>query len=157
MLKKRFRIRCDRRGVSEVVGALLMMGVILAAAIVYLSFAVNQTSMQSSTIADVLKRARENQEQLISLVYYYVDYVNESMEVHMLIYNYGTHDVIVSQSIALTASGYEMIADLAPNLFGRKQLVDAVFTNPLPEQPTEIVFVTQTGAVYAFTLTNSGG
>jgi len=130
-----------------------MMGVILAAAIVYLSFAVNQTSMQSSTIADVLKRARENQEQLISLVYYYVD----GDQVHIFIYNYGTHDVIVSQSIALTTSNYEMIADLAPNHFPRKTLVETVFTNPLSEQPTEIVFVTQSGAVYALTLTNYGG
>jgi flagellin-like protein len=147
------RLRRDRRGVSEVVGAVLIMGIVLAAAIGYLSYAMSQTSMQGSTIADLLKRARESQGQLFSIVYTYRD----GSDIHLLIYNYGKIDVILGQAYVIGETDEEVAAvTVVPNFFERKTLVDAYFTNPLSHDPTQLLMVSKSGAVYLFDISVPG-
>jgi flagellin-like protein len=159
---KRIRLSHSEKAISEVVGAIIMMGIILAAAVVYFSYAVNQTSTQSSTIADILKQARENQEQLISLVYF--EYNSDSNQAHLFIYNYGTVDVVLDPTqpaLAVAADGsvQKLTGDnmLVPTEFPPHELHEAIFLNPFSTLPSEVVFIPQGGMPFALELSSPGG
>lgn len=82
----------DRRAASEVIGALLIMAVTMAVAIVYAAQWSSHSQMQAASIADVLRERAKAQRQLLTLSYHYYD-GNGNLRAY--IYNFGSEDSTV--------------------------------------------------------------
>ncbi|MEM4143985.1 MAG: hypothetical protein QW445_07610 [Candidatus Bathyarchaeia archaeon] len=93
-----------RRGASEIVGALIILGITMAMAVSYVSLSAMKVDTQMSSFADIIRARAKAQNQLLSLSYYYQD---SNMKLHLFIYNAGKEDAAVSK-LFVGAARYDM-------------------------------------------------
>lgn len=148
---KSFRLsKRSRLGLSEVIGAILILIIVLAVGIAFILFSMQQMSTQASSIADILKRARENQNQLLSLVYFYF----EGSKVHLYVYNYGTMNITVEKAYSIVDETAEEVA-ITPETFPAQTLIEATFNFTTEQPPSELVILSTTGAAFSIKFTGA--
>lgn len=134
-----------KRGLSEIVGALLVSSIIIAMAVAWVAWESPTLTKQTLSIIEVIRAVEKRQSQLLSLLYYY-----RSSEVNpkllLYIYNYGRVPATIKNVYikgVLIAHERLIVKDAAS---GR------IITNYLIE-PRETVEVTVLGAPVEDTLT----
>jgi len=78
----------SKRGVSEVLGAILIALIVAAMSATYVMMEASQSAKKTMSIVDLIRAAEKRQKQLLSLTYYYKQ--NNSLKLY--IYNYGEED-----------------------------------------------------------------
>jgi len=144
----------DDRGVSEILGAILVFAVVFASSVAYLSVEMRRAKGEVAGITDLVRAAEHRQAQLLSLVYY-----SENRETGLLrvyIFNYGTENAEVYQMYI----GTERVEALAVRDSFTGAPLDSLPPRTLAEislqAPTENIFdftlVTRWKAVYSWRL-----
>lgn len=83
-----------RRGVSEVLGAILIAVMVISMSTAYALWAGQASQRQAMSIADIIRAAERRQRQLLSLTYAYRD---GQSRVHLYVYNFGSEASTVSR------------------------------------------------------------
>lgn len=140
------------RAVSEVVGVLLVVAIIVAASVAYLTYGVHSMGSQSSALTDAMRQAQKRSQILLSLTYY----EKKGNTIHLYIYNYGILDAKIDQ---LYVQGNRITAftvkdmDTGQVISGKKipagKLVDLYFTRNLSGE-VEIFLVTEELATFSW-------
>ena len=140
------------RAVSEVVGVLLVVAIIVAASVAYLTYGVHSMGSQSSALTDAMRQAQKRSQILLSLTYY----EKKGNTIHLYIYNYGILDAKIDQ---LYIQGNRITAftvkdmDTGQVISGKKipasRLVDLYFTRNLSGE-VEIFLVTEELATFSW-------
>lgn len=130
-----------RRGVSEVLGAILIAVMVISMSTAYALWAGQSGQRQAMSMADVIRAAERRQRQLLSLTYAYRD---GQGRVHLYIYNYGSEASTVSRLFV----GSQEITD--SNVIG--------VVLPPKSGPYELAFTCSvSGSVDVLLLTAEGG
>jgi hypothetical protein len=74
-----------RRGVSEVLGAILIAVIVMAMSATYVMLEAGRSTRETMSIVDLIRAAEKRQKQLLSLTYYY----KQGDSLKLYIYNYG--------------------------------------------------------------------
>ncbi len=95
-----FKVK-GRRGLSEVVGAILIAGIVLAMSMSWVMLEGERYSEQTTSMVDMLRAATKSQQQSLSLAYYY----KQDNAVNLFLYNYGTENstpklALINQNVA---------------------------------------------------------
>jgi hypothetical protein len=77
-----------KRGLSEVVGAILIAIIVLAMSMSWITLETQTTTKQTTSIIDIIRTASKSQTQSLSLAYYY----KQDNNLHLYLYNYGTEN-----------------------------------------------------------------
>jgi hypothetical protein len=77
-----------KRGLSEVVGAILIAIIVLAMSMSWIILETQTTTKQTTSIIDIIRTASKSQTQSLSLAYYY----KQDNNLHLYLYNYGTEN-----------------------------------------------------------------
>ncbi|MGD6805867.1 MAG: hypothetical protein ACQCN4_02790 [Candidatus Bathyarchaeia archaeon] len=90
-----------KRGVSEVVGAILIAVIVLAMSMSWAVMEAGNTNKQTTSVVDMMKTSERSLRQSLSLAYYY----KQGSNLNLLFYNYGTENstpqlVLMNQNIA---------------------------------------------------------
>jgi len=90
-----------KRGVSEVVGAILIAVIVLAMSMSWVMMEAGRSSEQTTSIVDMMKAAEKSQQQSLSLAYYY----EQGNNLNLFLYNYGTENstpqlALINQNVA---------------------------------------------------------
>jgi len=141
-----------RRGVSEVVGALLIAFITVSAAVVYISMATGRAGRQVTSLADIMRTAERRQGQLLTSIYCY----EKDGTVKVYIYNYGT---VATTPTKIIVNGQEVnwtMKDAADgsscNSIVPKALVEVSFPKP-SSAPFDFLILTPEGVICSWRLT----
>ena len=74
-----------KRGVSEVVGAILIAVIVLAMSMSWVAMEAGRSTEQTTSIVDMIRAAEKSQGQSLSLAYYY----EQGSNLNLFLYNYG--------------------------------------------------------------------
>lgn len=90
-----------RRGLSEVVGAILIAAIVLAMSMSWFILGAERSSEQTTSMVDMLRSAAKSQQQSLSLAYYH----KQDNNLNLFLYNYGTESstpklALINQNIA---------------------------------------------------------
>lgn len=90
-----------KRGVSEVVGAILIAVIVLSMSLSWAAMEAGRSNEQTTSIIDMMKIAEKSQQQSLSLVYYY----EQGSNLNLFLYNYGTENstpqlALINQNVA---------------------------------------------------------
>ncbi len=90
-----------KRGVSEVVGAILIAGIVLAMSMSWVALEAGRSTEQTTSVVDMIRAAQKSQQQSLSLAYYY----KQGSNLNLFLYNYGTENstpqlALVNQNVA---------------------------------------------------------
>ena len=143
--------RFNRRAVSEVVGVLLVVAIIVAASVAYLTYGVHSMGSQSSALSDAMRQAQRRANILLSLTYY----EKSGNTTRLYIYNYGTLDTKIDQ---LYVGGDRVhvfwvkdmdTGDLIGHRIPAGKLVELYFIKPLSGE-VDIFLVTEELATFSW-------
>jgi hypothetical protein len=141
----------NRYSASEVLGALLIAAVVIAASIVYTTMAAERVGSEAIGVMDALRVAEQKQSQLLSLTYYYKD----GAYLKLYIYNYGS---VSSAPKGVYVNGVEQSFTMKDMNSGRscreiapKMLVE-LSVRAYGSNPYEILLLTEEGATYIWKL-----
>ena len=122
-----------RRGVSEVLGVLLITIVLMATAMVYVSLQSSRAERETSGIVEMITKAEKRQGQLLSLTYYY----NSSNQLRIYIYNYGNINstlelvMVAGQTVPLSSiTMKDMDTGQTCSTISPKKLVEVTISAP---------------------------
>jgi hypothetical protein len=90
-----------KRGVSEVVGAILIAVIVLAMSMSWVAMEASHSNEQNTSVVDMMKSAEKSLQQSLSLSYYY----KQGNSLNLLLYNYGTENstpqlALINQNVA---------------------------------------------------------
>jgi hypothetical protein len=149
-----------RRGVSEVLGAMLVAMMAVAISVAYVAAGGLAARQQALSFVDVVRAAERAQRQLLSLTYYY----RSEGCIHLFIYNYGSDPstperlVIAGAAYVRGAGSYAYNMTLAGDsarhvdAIDPRQLVELTAT-PAPEADEfEVALATAEGGVFVWKL-----
>jgi hypothetical protein len=90
-----------KRGVSEVVGAILIAVIVLGMSFSWAAMEASRSNEQTTSIVDMMKSAEKSQQQSLSLTYYY----EQGTDLNLFLYNYGTENstpqlALINQDVA---------------------------------------------------------
>ena len=74
-----------RRGVSEVLGAIVIAVLVLSMSASYVLLEMERSGRETYSIIDLIRKAEKRQKQLLSLIYYQ----KKGSDLKIYIYNYG--------------------------------------------------------------------
>jgi len=77
----------NKRGTSEVLGALLIASIVISMSTVWLTFEASHATRRTMSVVNIIRAAERKQKQLLSLTYYYYDENDGYLKLY--IYNYG--------------------------------------------------------------------
>jgi hypothetical protein len=77
-----------KRGVSEVVGAILIAVIVLAMSMSWVALEAGRSTEQTTSIVDMIRAAEKSQQQSLSLAYYY----EQGNSLNLFLYNYGVEN-----------------------------------------------------------------
>lgn len=92
----------ERRGVSEVTGALLIALVMISVAVAWLMLEAPRISRESMGVIEALRAAARRQRQLLSILYYYR---TSDGKLRIYLYNYGSEDSTISGDKGIILAG----------------------------------------------------
>ena len=140
-----------RRGVSEVLGAIVMAVLVLGMTASYVLLEMERSGRETHSIIDLIRKAEKRQKQLLSLIYYQRS--GGSLKVY--IYNYGDEastpqriltdrEVPLSQISMKNMDAGEMCSSIPP-----KTLVELTLPDPASSNFT-LVIITREGGVFSW-------
>ena len=142
-----------RRGVSELVSAVVLIAIVLAAMMLFMYFFSVSHSARVVSIRDLLAGKREQESELLSILYTSYDGDNQVIKIN--VYNYGDTEIKISK-VYVGAEEYSFkIYDGYNNA-----LVDTIYPhrpyivtiNATISSQTKVVIITQVGNIYSVTV-----
>ena len=90
-----------KRGLSEVVGAILIAVIVLAMSMSWVAFEAGRSTEQTTSIVDMIRAGKKSQQQSLSLAYYY----KQGNSLNLFLYNYGVENstpqlALINQNVA---------------------------------------------------------
>lgn len=142
-----------KRGVSEVVGAMLIAVIVLAMSMSWVALEAGRSTEQTTSIVDMIRAAEKSQQQSLSLAYYY----KQGSNLNLFLYNYGTENstpqlALINQNVAFWRTMWEFkwyAVNNANGDFGQ-QLGDSTYAG------SSYTFDWGTGPVYGSKNTHIG-
>ena len=143
----------SKRGVSEVVGAILIAGIVLAMSMSWIMIEGDRSNEQTTSVVDMLRAATKSEQQSLSLTYYY----KQANHLNLFLYNYGTENstpqlALINQNIAYWQTTWDFkwyTINNANGDFGQ-QIGETTYSG------TSYTFNWGTGAIYADKNTHVG-
>jgi hypothetical protein len=80
------RKHLNRRGVSEVLGAILIAVIVMGMSATYVTLEASRSKAETMSVVDLIRAAERKQRQLLSLIYYY----KQGNNLKLYFYNYGS-------------------------------------------------------------------
>lgn len=145
----------DSRGVSEILGAIVVFGIMLTSSVAYLSIELGRAKGEVAGITDMVRAAEHRQAQLLSLVYY-----AENRDLGLLrvyVFNYGTESAVIERFFldgeeVSPLSTRDAFTGIPCDAVEPKSMVELTFSLPV-ENTFDFTLVTKWRAVYSLRLT----
>jgi flagellin-like protein len=140
-----------KRGVSEVVGALILAAITVSVAVVYISMATGYAGRGATSLADIMRTAERRQGQLLSAVYC----CESGGNVMVYIYNYGTVSaapvkvIVNGAEVAWTMKNADtgaLCTEISPDV-----LVELSFPKP-STNPFDLIITSPEGIIVSWRL-----
>jgi len=142
----------DRRGVSEVLSAILIAVIVMGMSISYTLFEMERSERQTMSLIDLIRGAEIRQKQLLSLIYYY----EEGGVLKVYIYNFGDvpstpkriftdREVPLSEVTIKDPSSGELYDTILP-----KTLVEIALPAPAEAGIFTLVILTEKGGIFSW-------
>jgi len=140
-----------RRGVSEVLGAIVIAILVLGMSVSYVLLEMDRAGSETYSVVDLIRGAEKQQKQLLSLIYYRM----QGGRLILYIYNYGEEPstpqrIMTDKEVPLSLVSMEnmdtgdMISSIPP-----KTLVELTMPAPSADSLT-LVMVTEEGGVFSW-------
>ena len=153
-MRARSRLMPDCRGVSEMVGATLVLLMVFGASMAYVSVEMLRVRGHVSGVTELIRDAGHRQAQLLSLIYYTENRVTGVLRIYM--FNYGTENAEIDRMLIGTGevkpSIHDSFTDAALESLPPRTLAE--ISLPLPAERTfDFTLITRVRAVYSYRLT----
>lgn len=140
-----------RRGVSEVLGAIVIAVLVLSMSVSYVLFEIERSGRETLSIIELIRKAEKRQKQLLSLIYYQ----KKGSDLKVYIYNYGEEAstpqrILTDREVPLSSvSMKNMDTGQACSSIPPKTLVELTMPAPSADSFT-LVIITDEGGVFSW-------
>ena len=141
-----------RRGVSEVLGAIVIAVLVLGMSASYVLLEMERSGREMYSIIDLIRKAEKRQKQLLSLIYYQ----KKGSDLKLYIYNYGEEPstpqrILADREVPLSSvSMKNMDTGKKCNSIPPKTLVELTI-KPVPSPDSfTLVIITREGGVFSW-------
>jgi hypothetical protein len=140
-----------RRGVSEVLGALVIAVLVLSMSVSYVLLEMERSGRETQSIIELIRRAGKRQNQLLSLIYYQ----KKGGDLKVYIYNYGEETstperILTDREVPLSqVSIKDMDTGGAISSIPPKTFVEVTLPAPSADSFT-LVLITEEGGVFSW-------
>jgi len=141
----------DRRGVSEVLGAIVIAVLVLSMSASYILLEMERSGKETYSIIDLIRKAEKRQKQLLSLIYYQ----KKGDNLKLYIYNYGEEPstpqrILADREVPLSSvSMKNMDTGKKCNSIPPKTLVELTMPAPASTSFT-LVIITREGGIFSW-------
>ena len=140
-----------RRGVSEVLGAIVIAVLVLSMSVSYVLLEMERAGRETYSIIDLIRKAEKRQKQLLSLIFYQ----KKGGNLKVYIYNYGEEystpkRILTDREVSLSSvSMKNMDTGAAVSNIPPKTLVELTMPAPSTDSFT-LVIITGEGGVFSW-------
>jgi len=146
-----------RRGVSEVLGAILIAIIVISMSVTYVMFGLERSSRETTSIIELIRAAEKRQRQLLSLIYYH----EQGNKLILYIYNYGEETsnitrILTNQDVPLDKIEMKDLSSDTPindQTINPKTLVELTILEAekyVPDNDFNLVLFTEEGGIYSW-------
>jgi flagellin-like protein len=140
-----------RKGVSELVSAVVLIAIVLAAMTLFTYFFSVSHSARITSIRDIFEGRRERENELLSILY--SSYSNNVIKIY--VYNYGDNSIKISKVyIGQTEASFKIYDAynnaLVGELYPRRPYIISI--SMTITGPTKVVLITDSGNIYSVTV-----